>query len=198
MKKVKCGIADIEVVEEEISENTFSEAMQILSEAEKDIILAAKSTKRRLEMAVTRLLLKKIFGNDVVLQHTEHGAPYIEKIPVNISVSHSNDKVYIAYSEKYKPGIDIQYWSDTLTKVTSKYLSDEETDAISTSDKRALLKAWTVKEAVYKLSGIKNLSLKNINTLSADIAIAKYNGSTYKIKIHTITTDDFSLAIAWM
>ena len=198
MENIDCSIKDITVVAEEISENTFAEAMQILSCAEKDIILDVKSTKRRLEIAATRLLLKNTFGNDALLLHTEHGAPFIENYSGNISISHSKDKVYIAFSPLHKVGVDIQYWSKSLVRVTSKYLSDREAEAINVSDRQALLKAWTVKEAVYKLLGIKDLSLKSIDTLKDDILTVMHCGTTYQIKIHTITTDDFSLAIAWM
>lgn len=198
MENIDCSIKDITVVAEEISEKSFAEAMQILSCTEKDIILDAKSAKRRLEIAATRLLLKNTFGNDALLQHTEHGAPFIDNYSGNISISHSKDKVYIAFSRLYKVGVDIQYWSESLARVTSKYLSDTEVEAINVSDRHSLLKAWTVKEAVYKLLGINDLSLKSIDTLKDDVSTVIHNGIKYKIKIHTITTDDFSLAIAWM
>ena len=198
MENIDCSIKDIAVVAEEISENTFAEAMQILSCAEKDIILDAKSTKRRLEIAATRLLLKNTFGNDALLLHTEQGAPFIETYSGNISSSHSKDTVYIAFSTLHRVGVDIQYWSESLARVTSKYLSDREAEEINISDRQSLLKAWTVKEAVYKLLGIKDLSLKSIDTLRDDVSTVMHCGTTYQIKIHTITTDDFSLAIAWM
>jgi phosphopantetheinyl transferase len=91
----------------------------------------------------------------------EFGNPYCESGQVQFSISHS--KMYAAYASHHDPiGIDVQILDERVKKIAPKFTSEEELnhlpENISEEDKNHLI--WTVKEAVFKLYGRKELPFK--------------------------------------
>ena len=111
--------------------------------------LLDKPVKRQREKAAERLLLCQAFGRPVTLLHTEQGAPLVEGIDVNISISHTLQLVVLAWNEDHIIGIDAEL-ADRLQvlKVRDKFLNDKEKQFISPDD----LAAWTAKEAMIKVT----------------------------------------------
>lgn len=66
-----------------------------------------------------------------------------------LSVSHSNDLVAVAIDSKYRIGIDIEQPRDNLRRVLPRVLSPEELSVYGVNE---ALKAWTLKEAAYKVA----------------------------------------------
>lgn len=90
-------------------------------------------------------------GDSPLIAHLPSGAPFIPFLPeFRISVSHSSTHVAVALSPSRPVGIDIERWRPSLLKVARRFLSDSEFPFFS-SFPRALLTAWTVKEATFKL-----------------------------------------------
>lgn len=114
--------------------------------------------KRRSETMLTRAMVKQLIGGDCRVEHSSDGAPYIPGLKGFLSISHSADKAVVAYSDEKRIGVDIEHWREALRRVIPKFLSEEEIPVYSVSEK-LLLRAWTVKEAVYKAMGIDGLSL---------------------------------------
>ncbi len=103
------------------------------------------------KMAVRRLLINA-FGKDAELRHHADGAPYIEGCGRWISLSHCRGYAALATGGSARIGVDIETPRATLRRVTRKYLSDEEMRFTVTDTD--LLRAWTIKEALYKAAGI--------------------------------------------
>lgn len=114
--------------------------------------------KRRREIMLTRAMVKQLVGHDCRVEHHSDGSPYIPGKEGFLTISHSADKAVVAYSDEKRIGADIEHWRETLHRVVPKFLSNDEIPVYSTSE-RLLLRAWTVKEAVYKAIGIDGLSL---------------------------------------
>ena len=185
----------ISVYVEKINGETVAAGLRCMTDDEMEAVSIAKSEKRRREMIVTRLVIKNIFGRNVLLEHNPDGSPFINGIDKNISVSHSGETVCVAVSET-KIGVDVQYWSNSLINAASKYLNEEELSAFSLADREQLLRAWTIKEAVYKLSGIKDLSLKAIDTRNEKNAVVNIGKELVNVPVYTHISTDFAISIA--
>ena len=114
-----------------------------------------RSTKRAVERRCALQLLHELFGrDDIEIGHRDAGAPYIicknsaSPMPY-LSVSHSNDLVAVAIDSKYRIGIDIEQPRDNLRRVLPRVLSPEELSVYGVNE---ALKAWTLKEAAYKVA----------------------------------------------
>lgn len=124
-------------------------------------ISGIKSVSRQAEIIATRLLAREMFPDKqiVAISHHDDGSPYIPESGYNISVSHCKGMVAIACHPRYRIGIDIERWRNSLLKIKPRFLSTEEMEFYVTQDK--LLLAWTAKEAVYKAAGCKGLDFAN-------------------------------------
>ncbi|MDE6311675.1 MAG: 4'-phosphopantetheinyl transferase superfamily protein [Muribaculaceae bacterium] len=94
-------------------------------------------------------LLRYAFGPDIVLEHREDGAPFLPGYPdVYISISHSRHYAAVA-TAPYAVGVDIEEPREQLRRVAPRVLSDRE--LAMCTELPQLLRAWTIKEALYKL-----------------------------------------------
>lgn len=174
--------------------------LSYLTEKEKKLIANVKSTSRQTEIITVHQLLAEMLGPDITLCHNSDGSPYIENSNINISISHCKGMVAIATHPDLKIGLDIERWRDTLQRVKSKFLSDEEAKLYNTP--QLLLTAWTIKEAVYKAAGHKGLDLSRGITLPhpstphPKTAMAHLPHCDKKYCIYTQLSDDFALTIA--
>ena len=76
----------------------------------------------------------------------------------HISISHTLGYVAVILSRDYEVGVDIEYVSDRVNRISSRFLRDDEVFA-DTTDK---LIAWCAKETMYKLFSSEYLALKDI------------------------------------
>lgn len=76
----------------------------------------------------------------------------------HISISHTLGYVAVILSRDYEVGVDIEYVSDRVNRISSRFLRDDEVFA-DTTDK---LIAWCAKETMYKLFSSEHLALKDI------------------------------------
>lgn len=127
-----------------------------------------KVTRQR-EAAVA--LLRHTLGDDTVaIAHDNDGAPIIVDATghridgIHLSVSHSADTIAIAVSNDGGVGIDVQYPSPKLRRVESRFISAN--DFLPDRSDDSLLRAWTIKEAVYKAAHTPALALHDIVIIS--------------------------------
>ncbi len=118
------------------------------------------SKKRRDESLNGLFLLGKVlemYGiNTYELSYTEKGKPYIDNLKYHFNISHSNEYVVCAVSDK-EVGIDIEMVKDKITNIKPK-ITDEEMD-----DPDSLTELWTLKESFIKYLGIGiTMDLKKI------------------------------------
>ena len=101
-------------------------------------------------------VLMEMLGYEPFVEHNEDGKPMIEGY--HISISHTLGYVAVILSRDYEVGVDIEYVSDRVNRISSRFLRDDEVFA-GTTDK---LIAWCAKETMYKLFSSEHLSLKDI------------------------------------
>lgn len=113
-------------------------------------------TRRRAEIeAVDRLLAAALPGG-YTLAHDTDGAPrLIAGGAPAISVSHSRTHAAVALAPcGVAVGIDIETPREQLRRVAPRVLSPDELAACADGDMDALLRAWTLKEALYKAARV--------------------------------------------
>lgn len=106
-----------------------------------------KSNARRMEYICERALLKDMMNGKIVkIFHNEDGKPILNN-GLNISISHTRGYIAIILSETKNVGIDIEYVSDRVEKIASRFMREDE----SADDIMSLLVHWCAKETLYKL-----------------------------------------------
>lgn len=128
-----------------------------LREEDRNQLLAKKHPSKQREFVASRRLFYSVFPDNFI-QYTSWGAPYLGKSQNNpyISISHSNDLVGLAVSNQ-PIGMDMEPVRDLAKKLVHKFLSDAERSWIDCSDDLMTTKAWSAKEALYKLARRKEL-----------------------------------------
>ena len=112
------------------------------------------SRRENEEKAVGRLV-EEIFGTGATRFHTPEGAPLIadchgNEIAVAVTISHSRHYAAIATAPPgCRAGIDIEEQRDQIGRVAPRVLSAEELAHYSALPD-GLLRAWTLKEALFK------------------------------------------------
>lgn len=107
---------------------------------------------RKIERLVTYQLLNALTGLDQVeIKHDKAGKPLIDGY--EISLSHTRGWAAMIISEHYQTGIDVEYISDRVNRVASRFIrSDEDCEGL---EKR--LVNWCAKEALYKMRSAEHL-----------------------------------------
>lgn len=116
-----------------------------------DRIRTFKSKQRRIETFATYLILYAMTNYDgIYIDHNDDGSPFIEGL--NISISHTKGYAAVIISKQLKVGIDIEYISNRVEKITNWFMRSDEY-AKETVD---LIVQWCAKETAYKyFSAIK-------------------------------------------
>ena len=113
--------------------------------------LAGLPLKRQRECAAERLLLCHAMGQPVRCAHDVHGAPLIEDVEVNVSITHTPRLVAVAISDDTVIGIDAEQEDrHQVLRVRDKFLNASEKQFIDADDLMAHVIAWTAKEAIIK------------------------------------------------
>lgn len=117
-----------------------------------------KTEKRRQEWLATRVLLKELAGEELLIAYHDDGAPYLTSSPFFLSISHTNGYAAVLLQEQPAAGIDIEYCSNRVLKIRRRFMSPEE-DASICADKEAehLLIYWCAKEALFKMIRQQNV-----------------------------------------
>lgn len=113
-----------------------------------------KAEQRQKEWLATRLLLKEMLGHEAIIHHHPNGAPFLsETEQKQISISHTKDFVAIMLTDvTHIAGIDIEYRSERVRKVRSRFLNAEEEQFIDPAhETEHLLICWCAKETLYKI-----------------------------------------------
>jgi phosphopantetheinyl transferase len=112
-----------------------------------------RTTKRRKEFLCSRILLNRIFKEQLSVSYDKSGKPFIENSDWKISITHSAHFVAVARSKK-NIGIDIEQISEKLNRTKHKYASETELLNIDTNQNLFHLALyWSAKESVYKWVG---------------------------------------------
>ena len=118
--------------------------------------------KRRREKQLVNIILHDHFGveRSVVLLNDADGAPFLPGCERCVSVSHSDCEAAVAISDP-RIGIDVEPPRAALLRVAPRFLSSRELDYYGGS-MPLLVRAWTIKEAVYKAMRRKLMTSEDI------------------------------------
>jgi 4'-phosphopantetheinyl transferase family protein len=153
---------------------------------------SARETERTASLGLAR----ELAGPDAQIEHFADGAPYIAGFDGCISISHGAGYCVIVASQSGTVGVDVERWREQLKRVACKFLSDDEI-AVWGSDDLVLLRAWTIKEAVYKAARTPGLALKEICLPPcADGDEAQARGVVYRL--HTQSVGEAMVTTAWV
>ena len=143
------------------------------------------------------ILARKLAGENAVIEHYDDGAPYIPGYEGLVSLSHCRGLAVMAASESAEIGVDAEVWREQLRRVVNKFLAPEEMETWSATNE-ALLRAWTIKEAVYKAARTPGLPLCDIRLpRTADGSIAATpDGRQWQLDTTTIEDATVTVSIA--
>ena len=107
--------------------------------------------KRRQEHLASRVLLKELLGQEQPVNYRPTGAPFLPDFPLCISISHTKDFVAVILDSQ-PTGIDIEYLSNRVLKIRSRFMNPEEEENIDTlHEVEHLLIHWCAKETLFKI-----------------------------------------------
>lgn len=110
--------------------------------------------QRRREWLASRVLLQMLLGRPVRIAYHPNGAPYLPDSPFSISVSHTKGYAAVLIQEHPAAGIDIEYRSDRVLKIRSRFMNPEEEAALDREhEAEHLLLHWCAKETLFKMIG---------------------------------------------
>tara|TARA_Y100001978_G_C23562841_1_gene370184 strand:+ start:81 stop:683 length:603 start_codon:yes stop_codon:yes gene_type:complete len=163
-----------------------------LTESEIRALNSIKNTKRRNEFVSTRNLRTHLFGKKTI-KYNEFGAPYLKNSSIHISISHSNEYVGIAWSEKHPVGMDIENIDRDLSSIQNKFMNSDEKKMISLHKNENIpLMIWCIKESLYKLNKSKGLDfLKNLSCKKLNNGLWQGNIQNEKSKCHLFSVQNF-------
>jgi len=149
-----------------------------------------KSKTRRLEvMATYALLISYLRKPSVIISHNSNGQPLLDGF--YISISHTNGYACVLLSTQKMVAIDIEYRSDRIERIRSKFLrSDEPFTSIG-----ELLLVWSAKETLYKYFSEDDLMYNEMKVESiSDFSLSMINLKTNEKKmISYLLTPDYVL-----
>lgn len=160
-----------------------------------------KSDERKLEFLIVRALLREMLKNQgcaegkldkiANIRHNKAGKPLMDGF--HVSVSHTKGFVAVIISRKQEVAVDIEYFSDRVKKVASKFLrKDEKAD-----DLDSLLVHWCAKETMYKLFSEENLQFQEMRVKPFD-TMSDWNCVIENLKSHKTLLVDFELTMEFV
>lgn len=165
--------------------------------------LPGMPVKRQREKAAERLLLCRAFGRPVTLGHDEQGAPFVDALDVNISITHTKGMVAVAIDEHEVIGIDAESTErKQVLRVRDKFLNASEQQFIAPDDLAAHVIAWTAKEAVIKaernsrLDWTEGISLEPFVPQAGEtVFAARCGGNCYRLVTRLVEGHYITLAV---
>ena len=120
-----------------------------------------KLEKRKKEWLILRILLNKIFKSGTEIKYTPDGKPVLKGETGNISISHTENCIALAFHPIYPIGIDVEKISDKVLKVKSKFLNKEEIEFLDSKNEIIhTLIMWSAKESLFKALGTSSVDFK--------------------------------------
>lgn len=121
-----------------------------------------QSERRKAEWLAVRVLLKALTGRELIISYRENGAPFLVDDPLNISISHTKGYAAVMLSSQQPVGIDIEYHSERIHRIKSRFLSEADYEETGTFlDTDDLLVFWSAKETAYKMIGLQAVDFQS-------------------------------------
>lgn len=137
-----------------------------LDEDERNTLFSFKNTDRQIEWLSVRALLNNMTQRDSKIVYNHEHKPFLFDNSFNISITHSKKLTSILLSKEKQVGIDLEYMSHRINKISHKFINDSE---YITSNKAFeqlhLYIHWCAKEALYKICDKININFKENLTI---------------------------------
>lgn len=177
--------------------DTTEQSVQLSDKSLERLSQISHPIKQR-EFIASRRLLKEVLKQDGI-DYDQVGAPYIAGIQKHISLSHTTNMVGFAQAD-FRIGFDLEPISNRAVKLHKKFLSEKEQKILDCSSDLEMTKAWSAKEALFKMAQRKkvifaeDLDLHPINDDNWIGTIYSPN-ETVKVSLHFSTSDNNILTI---
>tara|TARA_R100001015_G_C4612146_1_gene167646 strand:+ start:15 stop:671 length:657 start_codon:yes stop_codon:yes gene_type:complete len=158
---------------------------------------------RKIEWLSIRALLLEL-GLDSDIIYDEHGKPHLKNNGEHLSISHSQKRIAVSIHSKRAHGIDLQHITPKILRIKNKFLIERELNMLkSTDDITILTVLWSMKEALFKSYGKKDIFLKGnieLSEFKIEDGIYEANGKIYGIAdeinypMKALLVDDYVLA----
>lgn len=194
MNWLYCNISDF-------SETEYAQASVQLSQSRKKRIERMKMPLDKKRSLASGLLLKRLLSEkygieDALLENRENGSPFLVGTDLFVSISHSEEMVACAVSER-PVGIDIELIKPINLAVCRKVCVEDEAVYIfgkipneedycyceNEEILRRFFEIWTAKEAYFKMLGTGITDFKTVNVLS--LKRQSYSIGNYYVQIVT-------------
>lgn len=157
-----------------------------------------KNDGRKLEFLAIRALMyemlrvngasKGLLSHAGDFTHNGQGKPLFRGY--HVSISHTKGYAALILSKKSEVAVDIEYMSDRVERIASKFLrKDERADSLD-----AKLVHWCAKETVFKLFSEENLLFEDMRVKPFD-TMADWACDVENLKSGKIARVDFELAM---
>lgn len=169
-----------------------------LTPTQSDQYQTISSEKRRKEWLCSKIILKKFLGKQADIQYRENGSPYIPNREIELSITH-NDNLCCVLLSNNRCGIDIESFERDFSKVSKRFLSQQELLFISTNLLQTI--SWCAKETLYKFIGKNGIDFKKEFTItelstSEQRVTMRYKSELYKISYFDLQTNIISYIIS--
>ena len=142
----------------------FSQVQLVKSDIER--LNGFRNDKRKLESLSVRALLGQMTYKGARIVYDSTRKPFMFDGSHHISISHSNKYTSILLSKKRRIGIDLEYMSHDIEKVSRHFVNNRE---YITSDpglrQLHFYIHWCAKEALYKICDKKNIHFRKNLTI---------------------------------
>ena len=158
----------------DFSKNDYDRCLELMEDGRRKDILKRRHISSRNMSVFGEWVVKNELSQQynipiekIKLLRTERSKPYAKDIPLNFSISHSDDMLAVAFSEN-NVGIDIEIIKPLRTDIRNRLCTESDFEFLSSAnydDERLLrfYKIWTAKEAYFKMLGTGITNLKSIS-----------------------------------
>ena len=125
-----------------------------------------RNPNRKLEWLSVRTLINDMAGKNSRIIYNEDRKPFLLDNSSHISISHSRDYTSILLSRFKRVGIDLEFMSHRISRISDRFINQNE----KITDSPELLRYhlyihWCAKEALYKICDKKNINFKKNLTI---------------------------------
>ncbi|MDR2119714.1 MAG: 4'-phosphopantetheinyl transferase superfamily protein [Tannerella sp.] len=130
-----------------------------------------RSEIRKAEWLAVRLLLRELTSKEASVAYHDNGAPYLLESEYNISISHTKGYAAVILDCVHSVGIDIEYRSERVQRIKSRFLNEDEYDRLNSASTEVLLICWSAKETTFKMTRQRAADFrKDIRILSFELS----------------------------
>lgn len=120
-----------------------------------------RTESRRREWLACRVLLQEFVDSSVYIAYHANGAPYLVNSSLFVSISHTKGYVAVLLQNHPAVGIDIEYRSNRVQKIRTRFMNEEEESALDKKQETEhLLIHWCAKEALFKMIGQEEVDFR--------------------------------------